>query len=137
MKDELYEKITRLEQKMEDLEKSINQISETLKGLNDLTHAHNSKLNILETLFSDFKNTFAKIPETVLNHEKRLEFLENILKEVKNVLNCLKEKTLNSETKISKFEIELKWFAKIPIIFLLGLNVMIGILNLIRILKGS
>ena len=78
--------------------------------------------------------------ERLISLETRLDnFIETnsqVLKEIKETLKKLNDLSHKYESRISKLEVEMKWFAKIPIVILLGLNAIIGALHLIKIIGG-
>jgi len=88
----------------------------------------------------DLKNLEKELIERLISLETRLDgFIEannQVLKEVKETLKKLNDLSHKYESRISKLEVEMKWFAKIPIIILLGLNAIVGALHLIKMLGG-
>ena len=88
----------------------------------------------------DLKNLEKELIERLISLETRLDgFIEtnnNVLKEVKETLKKLNDLSHKYESRISKLEVEMKWFAKIPIVILLGLNAIVGVLHLIKTLGG-
>jgi len=88
----------------------------------------------------DLKNLEKELIERLISLETRLDgFIETnnqVLKEVKETLKKLNDLSHKYESRISKLEVEMKWFAKIPIVILLGLNAIVGVLHLIKILGG-
>ena len=64
-----------------------------------------------------------------LNHHKE------IIKEVKNNADKLAEEIGSHKVEIAKLQTEIKWFAKIPLTIMIGLNIMLSLLTLIRVLK--
>ena len=88
----------------------------------------------------DLKSLEKELIERLISLETRLDgFIEannQVLKEVKETLKKLNDLSHGYESRISKLEVEMKWFAKIPIIILLGLNAIVGALHLIKMLGG-
>ena len=88
----------------------------------------------------DLKNLEKELIERLISLETRLDgFIEannQVLKEVKETLKKLNDLSHGYESRISKLEVEMKWFAKIPIVILLGLNAIVGALHLIKMLGG-
>ncbi len=88
----------------------------------------------------DLKNLEKELIERLISLETRLDgFIEannQVLKEVKETLKKLNDLSHGYESRISKLEVEMKWFAKIPIVILLGLNAIMGALHLIKMLGG-
>lgn len=88
----------------------------------------------------DLKNLEKELIERLISLETRLDgFIEannQVLKEVKETLKKLNDLSHGYESRISKLEVEMKWFAKIPIVMLLGLNAIMGALHLIKMLGG-
>ena len=88
----------------------------------------------------DLKNLEKELIERLISLETRLDgFIEannQVLREVKETLKKLNDLSHGYESRISKLEVEMKWFAKIPIVILLGLNAIVGALHLIKILGG-
>jgi len=88
----------------------------------------------------DLKSLEKELIERLISLETRLDgFIETnnqVLKEVKETLKKLNDLSHKYESRISKLEVEMKWFAKIPIVILLGLNAIVGALHLIKMLGG-
>jgi len=88
----------------------------------------------------DLKSLEKELIERLISLETRLDgFIEannQVLKEVKETLKKLNDLSHGYESRISKLEVEMKWFAKIPIVILLGLNAIVGALHLIKMLGG-
>ena len=88
----------------------------------------------------DLKSLEKELIERLISLETRLDgFIEannQVLKEVKETLKKLNDLSHGYESRISKLEVEMKWFAKIPIVILLGLNAIVGVLHLIKMLGG-
>jgi len=88
----------------------------------------------------DLKSLEKELIERLISLETRLDgFIEannQVLKEVKETLKKLNDLSHGYESRISKLEVEMKWFAKIPIVILLGLNAIMGALHLIKMLGG-